>query len=81
MSTRDLTTKREPMTDKEAIAAVSAVSVDLPLEDWQKVILYGFLTGLTPICPGRARNGTSDGNARIFQALDRIEEARTHGLA
>lgn len=82
MSTPKLGAKRDPMTREQAVKAINAVTPDFELEDWQKVVLLGFLTGMTPVRPGRARqNSAGTVNARIFQALDRIEEARTHGLA
>lgn len=71
---------REPLTPEAAdklIAEFGQLDPEQPLEGWQKTVLRGILTG-ERFAPQPSR---MVGKSTIRQALDRIEEARTHGLA
>lgn len=66
-------------TDEEAKALVAKAeaSLEMPLYDWQKVVLRGVLTGNSPVII-KPRRTSSD---VIRRTLAHIEEAIGHGIA
>jgi len=81
MSTPSVLILREPLTAEQADDLIEKVTRDLPLEPVQKIILRGILAGsmVRPSPYPKARDSVD--TIRVRQALDRIEEARAHGLA
>lgn len=80
MSTpKALINHREPLTAEQADNLIE--HVDLPLDHVHKVILRGILVGSAVRPSPHPKAKDSADTIVIRQALDRIEEARAHGIA